>query len=255
VTAIPAKGGYTPPRGPDGRIIIGPIVDDEPAQDAAPEVSPERPSVPPAPVRRIVRSDGPTSFEALRPGAASVPPAASWRVWVAGLGALVLIAFGVWVVFTPAAPAVVTEGTEAPAAAVVVEGVTQGTERLPFAVVAFAEPEGAPIGALEPGRAYTVVAEQGQWAHLDVAGSGAVWVRTWELHGQPRPLPTLAPVVPTRAPAPAAPAPAFVAPPASTCVPVLDGDFGGLLGQACGATSEERQQRALELLQAVDSSR
>jgi hypothetical protein len=252
MTTVPLKGGYVPPRGSDGKIIIGSIVDD--GSDDTPEAPAEVPPTAPAPVRRIVRSDAPTSFEALRPGAASVPPSSSWRIWVAGLGALVLIAFGVWVLFAPApeAPAVVVEGPEAPAA-VVTEG-TQGTERLPFAVVAFAAPEGAPIGALEPGRAYTVVAEQGQWAHLEVEGSGAVWVRTWELRGQPQPLPTLAPVVPTSAPAPAAPA--FVAPPASTCVPVVDGDNGNAyLGDACGATSTERQARALELLRAADSSR
>jgi hypothetical protein len=168
---------------------------------------------------------------------------------------LVLIAFGVWVLFAPApeAPAAPATTEAAAAAAVVVEG----TERLPFAVVAFAAPEGAPIGALEPGRAYTVVAEQGQWAHLDVAGSGAVWVRTWELRGQPQPTAVPPTVVPTSAPAaPAAPAPAFIAPiaPASTCVPVVDGDNGNAyLGDACGASSEERQARALELLRAADS--
>jgi hypothetical protein len=38
--------------------------------------------------------------------------------------------------------------------------------------------------------------------------------------------------------------------PAVTCVPVVDGDNGNAyLGDACGATSAERQARALELLQ------
>ena len=252
MTAIPAKGGYTPPRGPDGRIIIGPIIDDEPAQDAAPEVSPERPSVPPAPVRRIVRSDGPTSFEALRPGAASVPPAASWRVWVAGFGGLALLIFGLWALLgsAPAEPAAPV-APEAPA----VEGHALPTApALSFAVVAFDAPGGEAMGAIEPGRPYTVISVDGQWTHIDATGSGAVWVQTWELHGQPRPTAIPPTPVPTSAPAPVY-QPAYVPQPAVTCVDVVDGDFGGILGQACGATSAERQARALELLRAADSSR
>jgi hypothetical protein len=80
-------------------------------------------------------------------------------------------------------------------------------------------------------------------------------VRAWEVQGQPKPTAIPPTPVPTSVPGPVY-QPAYVPlQPAQTCVPVLDGDFGGLLGQACGATSEERQARALELLQAADSNR
>jgi hypothetical protein len=251
VTAIPAKGGYTPPRGPDGRIIIGPIIDDEPVQDTAPEVSPERPSVPPAPVRRIARSDGPTSFEALRPGAASVPPATSWRVWVAGFGVLALLIFGLWALLG-SAPAEPVPTTPAPISTAL-PAATPPT--LPFAVVAFDAPGGEAVGAIESGRAYTLISSEGDWMHIEATGSGSVWVRTWEVQGQPKPTAIPPTPVPTSVPVPGYQPASVPLQPAQTCVPVLDGDFGGLLGQACGATTEERQARALELLRAADSSR
>ncbi len=48
---------------------------------------------------------------------------------------------------------------------------------LPVSLIAYAEPNGAPLGALPAGRAYTILAEAygGAWLQLD-AGSGPVWV-------------------------------------------------------------------------------
>jgi hypothetical protein len=250
MTALPIERGYVPPRGPDGKIIIGPIIDDEATNAPAPEA--ERPTPEPAPVRRIAtRSDQPTAFGALRPGATPPPSATNWQAWAGVLGALALIALGVWALLggvpaepVPTAPAPIS--TALPAA-------TPPT--LPFAVVAFDAPGGEAVGAIEPGRAYTLISSEGAWMHIEATGSGAVWVRAWEVQGQPRPTAIPPTPVPTSVPVPVY-QPAYVPlQPAQTCVPVLDGDFGGLLGQACGATSEERQQRALELLQAADSSR
>jgi hypothetical protein len=96
---------------------------------------------------------------------------------------------------------------------------------LPRALVAYAEPNGLVIGALEPGRPYRLVARSGlAWAQLDVAYAGAppnlVWVRAEELPelralavaDLSTPVPTPAPPVRYVA-APAAPAPAAPAPP------------------------------------------
>lgn len=53
---------------------------------------------------------------------------------------------------------------------------------LPRAVVAYDAPDGAPIGALDSGRAYIVIARWGDgWLQADVAGSGLVWLRVSDL--------------------------------------------------------------------------
>jgi hypothetical protein len=104
---------------------------------------------------------------------------------------------------------------------------TSGLPRLPRAIIAYAAPDGAALGAIEPGRAYAVREERPDgWRRLDVAGSGEVWVRGWELDGAP-PTPTATPVatatpLPTTPPPPlpAAPqAPAWVPPPAPVAAP------------------------------------
>jgi hypothetical protein len=121
-------------------------------------------------------------------------------------------------------------------------------------VVAFDAPNGDAVGAIEPGRPYTVLSSEGAWMHIEATGSGAVWVRAWEVQGQPKPTAIPPTPIPTSAPAPVY-QPAYVPQPVSKFVAEVDGDFGGVIGQACGATSAERQARALELLQAADSSR
>lgn len=85
---------------------------------------------------------------------------------------------------------------------------------LPRAVVAYAEPDGAPLGAIEAGRQYRPLARSGDgWLLLDVQHSGAVWVRSDDLTGAAAGLPNLA--TPTAQPAPQVviveqPAPAVV---------------------------------------------
>jgi hypothetical protein len=167
---------------------------------------------------------------------------------------ITLLALGLWALLGRA-PEPATPPT-LPSAAASASVAAPPAATLPFAVVAFDAPGGDAVGALEPGRAYTLLNTEGDWMHIEAQGSGTVWVRAWEVQGQPKPTAIPPTPVPTSAPAPVYQQPAYVPlQPAQTCVPVLDGDFGGLLGQACGATSEERQQRALELLQAADSNR
>lgn len=98
-----------------------------------------------------------------------------------------------------------------PSPAAVVNVVTGPT--LPRAVIAWSAPEGGePIGALDAGRPYQVLARWGsEWIQADVAGSGAVWIKTNELLDtsavidlQPPPTPVPPP------PAPPAPAPVVV---------------------------------------------
>lgn len=245
---------YVPPRGADGKIPIGPLLgslDLEDEHPAAAEPQTSKPTEAPAPRRRT--SELPTPFGQQQAKETQAAPPA-WRQWVASIAAGALVALAAWALLgqgtpdatppvVPPTAAVTTPATEAP-------GVELPRPTLERAVVAFAEPGGAPVGALEPGRRILVVEERGEWRLLDAEGSGAVWVRAWEMDGSGPPTPT---PQPTSAPVPR-PAPAVVVPvgPAVTCVPVVDGDNGNAyLGEACGATSAERQQRALELLQAA----
>ncbi|MCG8351148.1 MAG: hypothetical protein MI924_25540 [Chloroflexales bacterium] len=56
------------------------------------------------------------------------------------------------------------------------------TPRLEKAVIAYDAPDGSELGALEPGRSYTVVARYGAaWAQLDAPGSGLVWVKAVDI--------------------------------------------------------------------------
>jgi len=67
------------------------------------------------------------------------------------------------------------------------------------AAVAYDSPNGSVIGAIEQGRAYTVLARYGaDWLQLNVSGSGVVWLRSVDVTGLPADVADLAP-----APAPA----------------------------------------------------
>jgi hypothetical protein len=240
---------FVPPRGPDGKILLdtSALIDEDERPAPAPEPVLRTGKVgetPPAPRKRT--GDLPTPWGQPAPTAAS-----PWLTAASGgVMLLILLALVYMAVNAPAAPptvpptaAITTPATEAP-------GIELPRPTLERAVVAFAEPGGAPVGALEPGRPVLTVEERDGWRLLDAEGSGTVWVRAWEMDGSgpptPTPQPTAAPTVAPR------PAPAVVVPvgPAVTCVPVVDGDNGNAyLGDACGATSAERQQRALELLQ------
>lgn len=95
------------------------------------------------------------------------------------------------------------------------------------AAVAYDAPGGAPVGALEPGRGYRVIARSGlAWVQLDVGGPAEapnlVWVAAGDipeisavagLADLATPAPTAAPeIIYVAAPAPARPAPAAEAP-------------------------------------------
>lgn len=279
-------GTYPLPRDRDGRIITGDLLGTTvalaegepetppPAPPAEPPPPPAR-AAEPAPVRRVA-GVAPTPFGQLAgAGAARTPAGGDWRQWVSGAAVLALLLAAAWYALTvyqaapaaalpPAAaatPAPATTAAATPAAPSPVAAPPPAATAAPApltlarAVVAYDAPGGQAVGALEPGRAYTVLDERDPWRLLDVAGSGPVWVQIWEMDGTG--LPTAVP-----APAPDAPAPAprrtsapvvvqEVGPPI-TCVPVLDGDNGNAyLGDACGATSAERQATALALLEAA----
>lgn len=68
---------------------------------------------------------------------------------------------------------------------------------IPRAIVVYAAPDGAPLGAIEAGRGYDYVARSGaDWIQVDIAGSGVVWVRSADLTG----VPDLADLAPTATP-------------------------------------------------------
>jgi hypothetical protein len=111
------------------------------------------------------------------------------------------------------------------------------------AVVAYDSPNGNVIGAIEQGRAYTVLARFGaEWLQADVTGSGVVWLKADQVLDLPADLVDLAPP-----PAPAvvyvavsAPAPAYAAPHA----PVVNApaETAPTPAQEYQAASSERQQ-------------
>jgi hypothetical protein len=84
------------------------------------------------------------------------------------------------IVATPALPT--APATPSPALAVAGSGATRTTAR---AVIAYSMPDPAsPIGAVEPGRAYTPTAQIGDaWLVAEVAGSGTVYLQIAELYG------------------------------------------------------------------------
>lgn len=242
------------PRDAHGRIIVGPLFGPAVLDDQVP-VEPEAPRpVAAVPATTATRRPGetPTPFGQQRgvsPAApAPVQPKHRWAAY--GLAAL-LCAAAAWAFFASATPA--ASPTAAPtAAATAAPAPTAAALTLARAVVAYDAPDGAPVGALEPGRPYTVAQVRDGWRQLDAQGAGLVWVRAWEMDGASPPTAT---PLPTAIPVPTAiPAPVVVVPvgPAVTCVPVVDGDNGNAyLGEACGTTAEERQARALDLLVAA----
>lgn len=250
------------PRGPDGKIIVdlidtAPLNPDPPAESAAPAA----PAAPPPAAPAAPRRDTPTPFgELLRPAQVERQPhphREAVTLAVAGLLIVAILSLAAWALWPRPAPALKPTPAAAPTVPVdaPAPAVALSLER---AVVAFDAPGGAALGALEPGRAYTLAQERGDWRQLAMAGSGLVWVRAWELDGTPPPTPTR---IPTSRPAPPpvpwtppAPAPAVVpVGPAVTCLPAFDQTGGAnvYLGEACGVTRAEREQRAFELLQAA----
>lgn len=251
-------------RGPDGKILL---IDDSSLRDEPPPAAPP-PAPPaaeaPAPAAPRRHGDAPTPFGQLRPGpvggGGQAPARDDWRLWLGSGLAVAIIGLAIWAIVQTyqaptqpaAAPSAAVIGTPAPAASAV------PTATIARAIVVFDAVGGAPIGALEPGRPYVLLVERGDWRQLEVAGSGIVWARAWEMDGamppQPTPLPTLAPAPPAPVVRPAQQSAPAVVPvgPAVTCLPVTDADNGGAyLGEACGATSAERQATALALLQAA----
>jgi hypothetical protein len=180
--------------------------------------------------------------------------------WIAALAIFAVAGYAL--IFAPAASPAATQPAAAVAAGdaspVAATATTTPTTTLARAIVVFDVPDGTPVGAIEPGRGYTLIEERDGWRHLQVASSGTVWARAWEMDGEaaPTPLPTAAPAPPpppaVSVPAPRpAPAPAVVpVGPQITCVPVVDADNANrYLGDACGTTSEARRAEALRLLQ------
>lgn len=233
--------GYVPPRDPQGRIITGPLpVADLLDDESSPPSPAPSPPPPPSPPRRP--GDTPTAFAQLRPVAAAAPPqTGNWTSYAATLAVIILIGLGVYALRDDRATATVgTVGTTEAAAP---------ADRLPVAMVAYAEPGGAVIGALEPGRPYLVVGRSGiGWLQINIGQPAPVWVRAWDGAAisavpdlsTPTPRPTATPV-PYVAPAYVPlPAPAYVAPteiPVATCKTVI---FDGQqIGQACGHNQAE----------------
>lgn len=153
---------------------------------------------------------------AAAPAAAPARPAATSRAQLAGgivVGVIVLLA-GLYVAqrapSVPAAPPAAasrpTAAQAAPSAAEAAPAAPAPAQTLPRAVVAYAAPDGAVLGSIEPGRAYTPTARLGDaWTRITAAGSGLVWVRAAELPADPA-LPDLAtPTPPPPPPATAAP--------------------------------------------------
>jgi len=136
---------------------------------------------------------------------------------VPALAALALVLAGVVSAITepaaaPIAPAVAPVPTAVLSVPTARADARPEGRRFERAAVAYAAPDGAVLGAIEPGRPYRVVARYGaDWLLLDVDGSGAVWARLDDV-GLPAGL-SLADLAPTPAPVmivvdrPAPPAP------------------------------------------------
>ncbi len=146
------------------------------------------------------------------------PPTVAELATIAVLG-LLLIALVVYLAFVPArVPAVPATPPAAPPDRG--DG-TRGPSPLPAAppapparagrlLIAFAAPNGEPLGAIESTRAITPTAHYGdEWIQADVAGSGRIWLRASDAPDLPIVGPDLAPrrVAPQAVPAVVAPPP------------------------------------------------
>lgn len=140
----------------------------------------------------------------------------------------------------PAAPSVAPAGATAPATPAAAQpAAAAAAQLLPRPVGAFAAPDGAYLGIVEAGRAYTPTARLGDaWTQIAAQGSGLVWVQAAELApdlsladlatptARPQPTALPAPAVQVReVPVPAAPQP-------TQCATVSG---GGTSVQRCGS--------------------
>lgn len=107
------------------------------------------------------------------------------------------------------------------------------------AIVAYAAPGGDVIGAIEPGRPYTLAARAPGWVQLAIAGSGLVWVRAGDIIVDPAALARL-PLAPADLPlaATAAPADLPALPPAPAAAPA---DLPQLPPAACSQATAPHQ--------------
>lgn len=202
---------HTPIRNGHGEIVD--LIDTRELIDApvaAP--APASPAAPPRPPRSP--STGPTPLGSLRPQSAAQGQPAPGQGWIMLIAVVALIGLAVFALRGEggAAPpldvtAQVPSSPPAPTALVLVR-----------AIVAYDAPNGGALGALEAGRAYSLVAISDAWQQIDIEGSGLVWVRSWELAGEPQPTATATPpptatLVPYVPPAPVQQRPAYVPPP------------------------------------------
>ena len=149
----------------------------------------------------------------------------------------------------PAPAAAPTAPSHGQSAAVLPQSSAPALATLDRPVGAFAAPDGAYLGTIEAGRAYTPTARLGtSWTQIDADGSGRVWIAARELAPDAR-LADLAPPtpLPTSPPPPPPAAPAVVyqeAPPAPTQCATVSG--GGVSAQRCGADSYDALQAAAQ---------
>lgn len=139
--------------------------------------------------------------------------------WLVAALAVAIVAglAGLWQA-RPAAAPVAPAATLAPVLVMVTQQPTADTiavavaeMRLPRAVVAYDQPDGRVLGAIDSGRSYEIVARSGlDWLQIAVDGSGLIWIQRAELEGQVPDLATPEPPPPT-----VAPIVVYVAPPAA----------------------------------------
>jgi hypothetical protein len=94
-------------------------------------------------------------------------------------------------------------------------------------LVAFAAPDGVPLGAIESTRAITPTAHYGSdWIQADVAGSGLIWLRAGDIPALAITGPDLAPPPPTARP--------YVSPTMEPQPPCAEAGIPGKMIQVCG---------------------
>jgi hypothetical protein len=101
---------------------------------------------------------------------------------------------------TPLPVIIIVATPTAAAAAPPLLAIAAAQTGLPRAVVAYDRPDGAALGAIEAGRAYTLTARLGDtWLQADVAQSGQVWIHASDLFGDLASLPDVATPIPAPA--------------------------------------------------------